>query len=160
MAAYLITDNIMAHHEQQPEAITSFEWANAKQFPLISLCWDEGDFLKIMAQKCGHSLMQELNFYQILQSCLAANMSIEAILNDGYSAGKFDTDAQHGNWIDIRPFNGSTYFKASVNGLWSMLVHPKLGPCYTYEIDKSNLIDFIFIYPNYCKSLNPLSKSN
>ena len=143
MAAYLIKDNIIDHRDQQPEAVTSFGLVNAKEFPLVTLCWDESDFLKNMAETCGHPTQtNELNFLPILQSCLAANMSTEDILSLNFEIN---------GWSDIRPFNGS-YFKTSVSGQWSMLIHPKLGPCYSFEIDKSNSKEDFFIYPSYSES--------
>ena len=153
MAAFLIKDSILDHHDQQPEAVTSFDLANVKEFPLITLCWNEGDFLKIVAENCGHPTQtNELNFYQILQSCLVANMSIEEFLNLKGSAWRWNESGLSGALIETRPLNGSTYFKTSVSGQWSMLMHPKLGPCYTFEIDKSNAIKDIFFYPNYGES--------
>ena len=93
MAAFLIKDSLLDHHDQQPEAVTSFDMANSKEFPLVTLCWDENHFLNYMAANCDNPTIlwsaaqkYELNFHKILQSCLAANMSIEALLNlDGYS---------------------------------------------------------------------------
>ena len=157
MAAYIIKDNILDHHDRQPEAVTNFGLTNDKQFPLITLCWDEEYFLKSMAEKCGHpSLINELIFHEILQSCLAANMSTDAILDMEGNAydliGYVFSGDTLNSWIEIRPFNGSSYFKTSVSGQWSMLIHPKLGPCYTFDIDKSNKIEDILIYPNYGES--------
>ena len=167
MAAYLIKDNILDHNDQQAEAVTSFDLVNAKSFPLVTLCWNERDFLRIMAETCGHSTQtNQLNFLQILQSCLAANMTIDQLLNQNGMANRYDLDTWNGwnlepgtwNWIEIRPFNGSSYFKTSVSGQWSMLIHPKLGPCYSFEIDKFNSVDDNFFYPNYSESKTFSSK--
>ena len=152
MAAFFIKDNILDHYDSQPEAVTSFDLANAKEFPLVTLCWNEGHFLKFMAESCGYSTQtNELVFHQILQICLAANMTIEAILYHKGRAVKWDADTQFPQFTETRPLNGSTYFQTSASGQWSMLIHPKLGPCYTFEIDKSNPIEDIFFYPNSSK---------
>ena len=153
MVAFLIKDNIIDHQERQAEAVTSFDLANEKEFPLVTLCWYEGDFLKYMAETCGHSTQtNQLNFLQILQSCLATNISIEALLYLNGWALIWNVDLMSAGWILTRPFDGSSdssYFKTSVSGRWSMLIHPKLGPCYTFEINKSNAIKDIFFYPNF-----------
>ena len=159
MAGYLIKDNILAHNDQQPEAVAKFEWAEAQRFPLITICWGEDDFLKVMAEKCDHPKhVTELNFHQILRSCLSANMTPSTILNmTGIGTWQWDVDTHELNWIDIMPFNGNSYFKTDVRGQWSKLIHPKLGPCYTFEIDKLNQIKEIFIdillHYNYSKSI-------
>ena len=123
---------------------------NAKEFPLVTLCWNERDYLKIMAETCGHPTQtNEINYLHILQSCLVANLTIADILNLTGGAFRWDVDTFSYPWIETRPFRGNSYFKTSVRGQWSMLIHPKLGPCYSFEIDKSNLIDATLIYPNY-----------
>ena len=152
MAAYLIKDNILDHHEQQPEAIASFDFGNAKEFPLVTLCWNERHFLKIVAAHCGHHTQtNEPIFYQIMQSCLEANMTNEDILDVKGRAWVWNGDTLPRVMIEIRPFNGSYFFKTSTRGQWSMLIHPKLGPCYTFELDKSTPVRDIYIYPNHGK---------
>ena len=150
MAAYLIKDNIIDHIDQQPEAVTSFELANEKEFPLVSFCWNKEHFLKIMAEICGHSTqVNHLHFLRILQTCLAANMSTEAVFNLEGIAWIWDVDTLIHIGLQTRPFDGGSYFKTSINGQWSMLIHPELGPCYTFEIDKSNPMQEIVLHPNY-----------
>ena len=148
MAVFLIKDSILDHYDSQPEAVTSFKLASEKEFPLITLCWHEGDFLKIMAENCGHPTQtNQLIFHQILQSCLEANMTTQALLKLKGRTVKKDGIVWYE--VETRPFNGNSYFKTSVSGQWSTLIHPKLGPCYSFDIDKSNTIYDIFIYPNF-----------
>lgn len=153
-ASYVIKDNILAHVQREAEAVTTFKLLDDKQFPLITLCWGERYFLEKMALQCGYVkpiFQNTLNFMDILQSCLAANMSTETIMNlEGETLiWALATDSVWDVWVKIKPFNGSSYFKTSVRGQWSRLIHQKLGPCNTFEVDKSAPVNEIIFYPNH-----------